>query len=578
VVNKDIALSNSPKRSWQEAQIIELPDQRDRQWRVRIICWLVLIFLGAAQTWINRQLMSGDGVSYLDIGDAYFKADWHNAINGMWSPLYSWFTGGALWLTKPSIYWEYPVVHFVTFGLYLSGLAAYEFFLSQLIKTQKTFFPLWALRVLGYAVFGWSSLLLILIRNVTADYLTVTVVFLVSGILLRMRAGHKSWSSFALLGGLLGFGYLGKSPMFLLAFVFMAVALFSIGNLREAVPRTLLTLSVFLLIAGPFIYALSRHQGHLTFSDAGKFAYLSTVNGINQRHWQGSANFGRPEHPTREIYQVLPTYEFASPVGGTYPPWFDRSYWYEGATPHFKFTDQLRALLRNGHIVYREVLLALSGTLTTGLFLLFYTSRHKRVVFAMTAKYLPLLIPAAAALFLYLLVHLEVRYIAPFVAVAVMALFASTRPVDRRLFTGVVLAISAMLILSIGLDTVGAAITGARDQRNEYWRVAEGLNKLGIQQGDNIATTKSVLTNAAWARLAHVRIIAEVYSNRNNEDSDSRSDEFWAASPLVRQQIVTTLAHAGVKALVAGNIPNEPDASAWQRVGQTDYYVYLISQ
>jgi hypothetical protein len=578
VATKEINLSTLPRRSVSEPRMVELPDQKHEQWGLRILCWAVLILLGAVQTWFNRQLMSGDGVSYLDIGDAYFKGDWHNAINGMWSPLYSWLTGGALLLTKPSAYWEYPVIHFVTFGLYVGALAAYEFFLSQVIRTQKTALPVRTLRVLGYALFGWSSLVLMLIRNITADYLTAIVVFLVSGMLLRMRAGRKSWISFALFGGLLGLGYLGKSPMFPLAFVFMAMAFFSIRNIKEAIPRTLVALGAFLLLALPFVYVLSKHQGHFTFSDAGQFAYQSTVNGINQRHWQGGPGNDRPDHPTRVINAAPPVYEFAAPVGGTYPPWFDKSYWYKGARLRFSLGNQLRAVFWNSRVVFREVLLGLSGVLFTGLFLLFYTSRPKRDFFATIVAYLPLLIPPLAVLCLYLLVHMEVRYIAPFVAVALMVVFASTRPIDKRLFTGVTLALSVVLLLSIGMDTAAAVITGARNQRNDYWRVAEGLNSLGVQPGDQVATTKSVLTNAAWARLAHVRIIAEIYANSNDDDGDSIRDEFWEATPVVKQEIIAALAQHGVKALVADSLPPDADTSGWQRVGRTDYGVYLISK
>ena len=34
--------------------------------------------------------MISDGVSYLDIGDAYFRGDWKAAVNAYWSPVYSW--------------------------------------------------------------------------------------------------------------------------------------------------------------------------------------------------------------------------------------------------------------------------------------------------------------------------------------------------------------------------------------------------------------------------------------------------------------------------------------------------------
>ena len=71
--------------------------------------------------------MNADGISYLDIGDAYFRADWVNAINPVWSPLYSWILGFANFVIRPSIQWEFPVVHLVNFIIYLMALSSFEF-------------------------------------------------------------------------------------------------------------------------------------------------------------------------------------------------------------------------------------------------------------------------------------------------------------------------------------------------------------------------------------------------------------------------------------------------------------------
>ena len=45
--------------------------------------------------------MGPDGISYLDIGDAYLRGDWYVAVNAMWSPFYSWLAGFWLMLFKP---------------------------------------------------------------------------------------------------------------------------------------------------------------------------------------------------------------------------------------------------------------------------------------------------------------------------------------------------------------------------------------------------------------------------------------------------------------------------------------------
>src|SRR5207302_7251773 len=104
---------------------------------LRICCWCVALTLGAADAWSTRFDANPDGISYLDIGNAYWRGDWHNAINAYWSPLYSWILGFFLKVLKPSAYWEYPVAHLVNFLIYLSALGSFEFFLGTFIAQQK---------------------------------------------------------------------------------------------------------------------------------------------------------------------------------------------------------------------------------------------------------------------------------------------------------------------------------------------------------------------------------------------------------------------------------------------------------
>src|SRR5712691_3167506 len=103
---------------------------------LRVSCWAVALALGAAQAWATRFTMNPDGISYLDIGDAYWRGDWHNAINAYWSPLYSWILGFFLKVLKPSAYWEYPMVHLVNFLIYAAALGCFEFFLATFIAQQ----------------------------------------------------------------------------------------------------------------------------------------------------------------------------------------------------------------------------------------------------------------------------------------------------------------------------------------------------------------------------------------------------------------------------------------------------------
>jgi hypothetical protein len=184
---------------------------------LRILFWCAAIALGAVDAWAARHTMNPDGISYLDLGDAYLRGDWKMAINAYWSPLYPWLLGLSLKVLKPSPDWEFPVVHLVNFLIYLAALASFEFFLRTLIDYRKkrgnavcesedASLPEWAWWILGYSLFIWSSLILIGTKLVTPDMCVAAFVYLASGFLLRLRAGTASWRKFVLFGIVLGFG------------------------------------------------------------------------------------------------------------------------------------------------------------------------------------------------------------------------------------------------------------------------------------------------------------------------------------------------------------------------------------
>ena len=49
--------------------------------RLRILFWCAAIGFGAVDGWATRYNMNLDGISYLDMGDAYLRGDWNMAIN-----------------------------------------------------------------------------------------------------------------------------------------------------------------------------------------------------------------------------------------------------------------------------------------------------------------------------------------------------------------------------------------------------------------------------------------------------------------------------------------------------------------
>src|SRR5207237_9500603 len=103
----------------------------------RLPLLLLATLLGGLDCWTTRNTLNPMGVSYLDMGDAFFRGDWATAINGLWSPLYSLPLGLALRILKPSASFEFPLVHLVNYAIYLCALIAFDFFLKELIRVRR---------------------------------------------------------------------------------------------------------------------------------------------------------------------------------------------------------------------------------------------------------------------------------------------------------------------------------------------------------------------------------------------------------------------------------------------------------
>ncbi|MEQ9552996.1 MAG: hypothetical protein RIM23_25680 [Coleofasciculus sp. G3-WIS-01] len=259
---------------------------------IKAIFWLIAIILGLLQAWSNRYSVStGDAISYLDIGEAYFQGDWQQAVNGYFSPLYSLLLGLSVSVLNPSSYWQFFVVKLVNFTIYLLSLVAFELLLSEFINyyniklsnntnTQKSslIIPNWIWYVSGYILFLWSALKWIGIDNDTPDMCVATLVYLAAWLVLRVYARSDHWFNFIGLGVVLGLGYLSKAIMFPMAFIFLGTCFFSVGNIRRSLPRISVAFLVFALISTPFIAAISQANGYLTFGTAGKFNYAWNIS------------------------------------------------------------------------------------------------------------------------------------------------------------------------------------------------------------------------------------------------------------------------------------------------------------
>jgi len=280
-----------------------------------VSCALVLLNL-----WDNRDLFDPEGITYLDLADAYRRGDWRAALVGHWSPLYPWLIGMTLFIFDPPAQWEFSAVHALNFFIFLLAFASFGVFMREFLRaknetaaetaeeTAANRLPDWAWLALGYSLFTWSVIRLIPLHQPEPDLLICALVYFIFAMFLRLRSGTATWGNSIFLGVALGLGYLTKPVMFPMAFVCIAVAVLLAGRSAEKQRKVAASFAVFLLLCLPFAVVLSTVNGRWMLSDAGRLNYAWDVNQVKPfAHWQGEEGVhGTPVHPTRKIHDDPP--------------------------------------------------------------------------------------------------------------------------------------------------------------------------------------------------------------------------------------------------------------------------------
>lgn len=546
---------------------------------LRALFWIATIVTGFLQAWSARFWLSPDATNYLDIASAYLRGDWKNAVNAYWSPLFSWLLAFALRLFHPSAYSESTLLHLLNFVALLVSLLSFEFFFRAFLRARKHWgwssgeseeLPELGWWALGYALFLSTSLFVLSAAISTPDVWVAALTYFVAGLILRICTNGGGWGLFAALGFALGFAYLAKSFYSPMGFVFLLTAWLAAGNLRKTMKYAALGLVAFLLVAGPWVTVLSRAKHRLTFGDVGKLAFAMFVDDLPQPYfWQGENGTGNPRHPVRLLLAKPRLFEFAAPVGGSYPPGFDPSYWMEGAEPHFSLRGQLRVLRQSFGTFFRFLVDQMEyGVAVLLLFFLAVGAPDWTVAFRRQWLFWA---PSLVACLMYAVVLVEGRYVAPFILLlwvaAFSCLFGSALQLPRRSALALVFALLSITGLRAAKTAVPGLFTVFASPQNIDFEVAEGLRKLGIQPGDKVAGLSRVAEDQ-WARLAGVKIVAEI--PLGNETA------FWTAPADRQRSVLETIAATGAKAIVTKDSSASPINAGWTRLGESGYYALRL--
>jgi hypothetical protein len=566
---------------------------------LRFALRVIALALGAAHTAVAiiQQSINEDGIGYLDMGAAYLRGDWEMAVNGIWSPLYSWILGAVIYIFEPSIHWEFPAAQLTNFIIYAIALVSFEYFWRELTARchrqvgnetgQLQIHPV-AWLLLGYSLFIWCALVLVQIWAVTPDMTIAALVFIAAGLVLRL-SGPKATSAVAvMLGIVLGLGYLAKAAMMPLGIACLLLTLAIPAEPLGRLKRLILSTAGFFVVSAPFMFALSVEKGSPTFGDVGRFTYLKHVNEMSYPNFYTDLDRldGEPEHPPRQIIDQPPVYEFAEPIGGTYPMAYDPGYWTDGLKPSVSISQQVRALVTNG-MIYFELFFRQQGAFLAVMAVLLAMSFATPLRLRLIGPEIALLSWALAALGLYSLVFVTARYIAPFVVLFWAALLAVVRLPDtkygrRLLQTGSALLI-AFVWVNIGTQNLEglAGVTGftpmsesvaprgqfSDGHHGDNPAIAEGLLANGLEKGDKVGFL-GYSYSAYWARLARLKIVAEIYPEH--------LPTFWQLDALRQTEVLQSFAGSGARAVISEPVGADPTPPGWVPIGQTGYLLYFI--
>jgi hypothetical protein len=563
---------------------------------VRIAFWTIAVLSGGVQTWYTRHRIFSDGISYLEIAQQYASGDWHGALNAYWSPLYSWVVAAYLVVVRPGPYWEASSLHVVNLVAFLASCWIFEEFLDELTLARPeglAGLSAKTVKIVGYVAILHGGLMMVGIGFVSPDMIAYFLTGMGAWLTLRIARSASPGLYFVGLGLTLGLGYLDRTAFAPLgAFSVLTIAVFLFKKWSDAVRFVALCGACFTIVAAPFVVVLTMHRGAFTMGESGKLNYGWEVDGASRSvNWQGEpGDIGTPLHPTRLVLQApVRVYEFGDPVSGSYPPWHDPSYWYDGIRPHLKIKEQLVVLGMN----LRATLLFLATAPAFLIFLLAVVLGRGRGLRVRNwpPVYWALILSAIAGIGMYCLVFIDKRYIAGFFAVLwTTALAGVSIPegrigdyADKGAQGAALILLLAMMVWLFPAWKMGVrdAVAGHESEFNVNWVMAQRYDELGLKPGSRIAYVGSAIS-ADWVRIANAKVVAEVPVKWERgkqllnivEGHVEDPSRFFRLDDATRERVYSVFRGAGAVIAVTNQIPSGGRQGDWKRLLDPDDPLY----
>ena len=563
-----------------------------------VVYCVLLVLCGIGYAKYSSYQVDGDAVSFMDISDAIRAHNLPLVVNGYWNPAYAAALAAGVAIGHPSRMNELQTFFWVNFWIYVACIFGCIFFVRGLVLVRERkladsgSLPALSSNLLllaSMALMFYSFQREINLGAVRSDGLLFFLLLMAASFLLRLQSTGR-FIYYPLLGLALGLAYLTKSFAFLPSGILLA-SLFVFGLTRKVPQRnrivggTLLAGVIFAAVAGPYIVAISKQRGRPTTGESARLNYAFFVDQTERWHEWHSGKMGHAtanfKHHEELLLDSPPVYSYAAHPLGTFPLWFDPSYWTDTIQPKFYLKGHLLRLERCTALLVRYVLGHLEPWVLLAVLLFggcFFARRR--------GEWLPLAPAAIWGLLMfgiYFPIDFQDRYLtAPYLLVLLPVLAMLRRPATghgAEVATGVVLLL-AFLSLADGVSDVALrrrTLSTAGYPRGAYdpqiYPAAQGLAELGIKPGAAVACfgDRACDVDHYWARLAETPIRAEI-----EVPDGSDPGAFWQAQ-TDKPEIVEALRTHHIAAIVSSFSATDHSPQGWRQLGRSNFYAYPIT-
>lgn len=557
-------------------KISTLTPSLEERWesRTRKIFWIGGILATAVLTYTTRHFINGDAINYIEMGEAFRHGQWHDFVNLTASPGYAILLGLTQLLLDTNPLNEIPLLKIVNFALVIAAMGACDFLLLTLRSSyadpadgNRRPLPWFMVMALAYAMCLFCTLVWVSPKLVAPETATFATTLVSMAMILRIRQTPERYSAYIWLGVSLGLGYVLKTFFFSFSAVLLVAAAVACGSIRKAVPRLAVTVIVMLMVCSPWIIAISAKLGRVSIGETGALNYAIYV--------KGEGKSSNPPLVLNDSPQVL-LYKTDFFEHCSRPATFDPSYWRLGIKPVFQPGTHLKLIYNHAlEIILDKPWLTLV-VLVWGLWNISIGALRGSRLNAFAIP-LYLAIPSGIGILMYSMIHVEMRYIAPFIFLIFMSLLLcprydiEQRSSMRKAIIGASLML-AVILVQVGTSVVDQSIrdliSGGKkltylEAYRQLFTMRDFLAKKGVQAGTQIGLVN--FPPMYWARMSGLKVSGEIPDKK----------AMLEATPEARKKAFNALRAAGVNTLVGkGKEFAKLTPEGWELIPNTrDFYV-----